>query len=51
MLESICIISTKSYIGNELQNAIIKFARKLPEVEIDVQSGTHFELSKKVFNN
>ena len=50
-MESICIISTKSYISNEFQNAIIKFARKLPEVEIDVQSGTHFELSKKVFNN
>ena len=48
---SIKIGYLKSYIGYELQNAILKFAKKLPEVEIDVQSGTHFELSEKLFNN
>lgn len=48
---SIKIGYLKSYIGYELQNAILKFANKLPEVEIDVQSGTHFELSEKLFNN
>ena len=48
---SIKIGYLKSYIGDELQNAIIKFVKKLPEVEINVQSGTHFELSEKLFNH
>ena len=48
---SIKIGFLKNYTGDELQNAILKFANKLPEVEIDVQSGTHFELSEKLFNN
>lgn len=48
---SIKIGYLKSYNGNELQNAILKFVSKLPEVDIDIQSGTHFELSDKLFND
>ncbi len=48
---SIRIGYLKNYTGYELQNAILKFVKKLPEVEIEVKSGTHFELSEKLFNN
>ncbi len=40
----------KSYNGEELQNAIIEFNKQFPEVNIEIISGTHEELSNKVFN-
>lgn len=40
----------KSYNGEELQNAIIEFNKQFPEVDIQIASGTHDELSSKIFN-
>lgn len=48
---SIKIGYLKNYSGTELQDAIIQFSKKFPEVEMNIVSGTHEELSKKVFEN
>lgn len=41
----------KNYNGQELNNALIKFSQDYKDVDITIKTGTHNELSEKLFNN